>query len=307
MVRRSSLSALVVAIALALLVAGCGGSGATGPAPVLTDLTSVASSSAKAESASFALTLASAFGEQDLTIGASGSFDAAADRARLTFDMSALAELLGGFGAAFGAKPGDLEGFDDPEKWQLEALQDGRILYLRFPLIASELPDGKQWIKVDVDALAQMKGVTVDLEQLGSFGSTDPLSILDALKAVSGPLETVGRDEIRGTETTHYRTTLDPEKLAAQADAAGATDDVLGSFRDALVEAGLDSIPLDVWVDDDGLLRRLEIDIASIEAGAAGEASMRLTFDLFDYGAEVDVEPPSADVVVDAATLAPTR
>lgn len=306
MLRLSPTRALVALTALALFVAGCGGSTASAPAPALTDLTSVASASSQTESASFELTLASSFGQQDLTIGAAGAFDSAVDRARLTFDMSALAELLGGFGAAFGAKPGDLEGFDDPAKWQLEALQDGRILYLRFPLLASELPEGKEWIKIDVDALAQMKGVEIDLEQLGSFGATDPLSILEALEAVSGPLETVGREEIRGTDTTHYRTTLDPAKLAAQAEAAGATEDVLGSFKDALAEASLESVPLDVWVDDEGLLRRMEIDAAVTQEGLGGEMSMRLTFDLFDYGVEVDVEPPPADVVVDAATLAPT-
>lgn len=306
MLRLSPIRALAALTALALLAAGCGGASATAPAPALTDLTSVASASSRTESASFELTLASSFGEQDLTIGASGAFDSAEDRARLTFDMSALAELLGGFGAAFGAQPGDLEGFDDPEKWQLEALQDGRIVYLRFPLIASELPEGKEWIKVDVDALAQMKGVELDLEQLGSFGATDPLSILEALEAVSGPLETVGREEIRGTETTHYRTTLDPAKIAAQAEAAGATEDVLGSFKDALAQVNLASVPLDVWVDDAGLLRRMEIDASMTQEGLGGETSMRLTFDLFDYGAEVDVEPPPADLVVDAATLAPT-
>jgi hypothetical protein len=172
--------------------------------------------------------------------------------------------------------------------------------------MVSELPAGKEWIKVDVDALAQMKGVELDLEQLGSFGATDPLSILDALEGVSGPLETVGREEIRGTETTHYRTTLDPAKIAAQAEAAGATEDVLGSFKDALAQANLASVPLDVWVDDDGLLRRMEIDASMTQEGLGGETSMRLTFDLFDYGAEVDVQPPPADLVVDAATLAPT-
>lgn len=306
MLRLSPIRALAALTALALLAAGCGGASATAPAPALTDLTSVASASSRTESASFELTLASSFGEQDLTIGASGAFDSAEDRARLTFDMSALAELLGGFGAAFGAQPGDLEGFDDPEKWQLEALQDGRIVYLRFPLIASELPEGKEWIKVDVDALAQLKGVELDLEQLGSFGATDPLSILEALEAVSGPLETVGREEIRGTETTHYRTTLDPAKIAAQAEAAGATEDVLGSFKDALAQVNLASVPLDVWVDDAGLLRRMEIDASMTQEGLGGETSMRLTFDLFDYGAEVDVEPPPADLVVDAAMLAPT-
>ena len=50
----------------------------------------------------------------------------------------------------------------------------------------------------------------------------------------------------------------------------------------------------------------MEIDASMTQEGLGGETSMRLTFDLFDYGAEVDVEPPPADLVVDAATLAPT-
>lgn len=307
MLRFTPARAVVAALSMALLAAGCGGASVSTPPPApLTDLTGVASASAEAESASFELTLASSFGEQELTIGASGAFDGAADRARLTFDLSALADLLGGFGAAFGAKPGDLEGFDDPDSWQLEAIQDGRIVYFRLPLLRSELPAGKEWIRADADALAAQQGAELDLGQLGSVGSTDPRSVLDALKAVSGPLETVGREEIRGTDTTHYRAALDPAKIADEVSKAGATDDVLGSFQDALAQSGLQSVPVDVWVDDDGLLRRMQIDVATTQAGLTGQVSMRMTFDLFDYGSEVDVTPPPAELVVDATTLTPS-
>lgn len=307
MLRFTPASAVLAVVAFALLVAGCGGTSGTTPPPApLSDLTRVASASAAADSASFELTLVSTFGEQELTIGASGAFDGAADRARLTFDLSALAELLGGFGAAFGAKPGDLEGFDDPDSWQLDAIQDGRVVYVRFPLLRTELPEGKEWIRADADALAAQHGAELDLGQLGSFGSTDPRSVLDALKAVSGPLETVGREEIRGTGTTHYRAALDPTEIADEVVKTGATDDVLGSVRDALAQSGLQSIPVDVWVDDDGLLRRMQIDVTMAQTGFAGETSMRMTFDLFDYGAEVDVTPPPAELVVDATTLTPS-
>jgi hypothetical protein len=299
-------AALAAALTV-MLAAACGGTSVSAPPPVpLTDLTGVATASAAADSASFELTLGTSLGDQELTIGASGAFDGASDRARLTFDMSALAQLFGGLGSAFGASPGDLEGFDDPESWQLEAIQDGRVVYLRFPLLRSELPEGKEWIRVDAEALAAQKGAELDLGQLGSVGSTDPRSVLEALKAVSGPLETVGREEIRGTETTHYRTTLDPAKIADEVERAGTADDVLGSFQDALAQAGLESIPVDVWVDDEGLLRRMQIDIAATQAGLAGPTSMRLTFELFDYGADVDVTPPPAELVVDATALTPT-
>lgn len=302
MLRLSAIRALVLTAVLSALVAGCGGSTSTSPpVPALSDLTSVAQATRSAESAQFALDLTASFGDQDLTMGASGAFDSTANRARMRFDMSALAEVFGGFGAAFGAKTGDLEGFDDPSQWQLDAIQDGTLVYLRFPLLFSELPDGKEWVKADAAQLAQQQGA--DLGQLGSFARTDPREVLDALEAVAGELEVVGRESVRGEDTTHYRAQLDPAEIAAEASATGAGGDLLGSFEEALAQAGLATIPVDVWVGDDGLLRKLELDVQMTPQGQSTEATMRLVLELYDYGADVDVSPPDAALVVDAATL----
>ena len=64
-----------------------------------------------------------------------------------------------------------------------------------------------------------------------------------------------------------------------------------------MIEAQLDqlgetSIPVDVWVDADGLVRRMQLDMGGMLGGTA-----TLTIELFDYGQPVDIEVPSPDDV----------
>lgn len=291
---------LVALSAVALAVAaGCGESATTdaGPAP-LRSLTGVAAASREASSGRFELELVQSFGGQDLTMTAEGAFDTAAQRSELSFDMSALAKLLGGLGQAFGAGSSDLEGFDDPANWKLDAVQDGTVVYFRFPLLASKLPDGKEWIRADAAQLAQQRGV--DLDQLGSFASVDPRDALTALEAVTGGLVVVGREDVRDVATTHYTASIDPAKIAGQ---SGASGDVLASFRQALAQLGLTAVPIQVWVDDEGLVRRFVIDVAMTPQGAADEARMTMTLDVFDYGTPVSVDLPAAGDVAELTEL----
>lgn len=73
---------------------------------------------------------------------------------------------------------------------------------------------------------------------------------------MTGEIETVGTETFRGVETTHYRATIDPtdyEKLAP----AGKQEE-LSSLADQLVsQSGIGAMPLDVWVDGSGLVRKL--------------------------------------------------
>ena len=86
-------------------------------------------------------------------------------------------------------------------------------MYMRFPFLADKLPEGKDWVKVDLrQAASQVPGL--DLEQFLQFANNGPHSTLDYLKAVSGSIETVGVDELRGVSTTHYRTNVDLAKYA---------------------------------------------------------------------------------------------
>ena len=54
-----------------------------------------------------------------------------------------------------------------------------------------------------------------------------------------------------GTETTHYRTTVDLELALETAPASQQ------STIQALIDAGTTFLPADVWIDGDGLVRKI--------------------------------------------------
>jgi len=292
------LLALLSVTALAVVAAGCGSSVSTGPD--LTSFASAASASAASDTGRFELELELSLPGTDKSFGfsASGGFDTPNERAQLVLDMSALAELLTAFGESFGGKvSGDLP--SDPDDWQLEAIQDGDTVYLRFPLMAKELPDGKSWIKGDAKELAAQSGG--GLGQFGSFAGTDPRDTFSYLKAVSGSIETVGGETLRGTDTTHYRATIDVAKATEMLPAEQQTG--LGSLDAIFGQAGLSAIPLDVWLDAEQRVRKLEMAFEMAAPGADEKARTAMTIELYDYGEPLDISLPPADEVVDAAAL----
>jgi hypothetical protein len=298
---RRLLSPLVLIAVLATIVAGCGTTIAPGPS--LTSFTAAATASAASDTGKFELKLEQSLPGTDKSFGfsAGGSFDTPNERAQLTVDLSALAELLAGFGKSLGgAIKGDLS--TDPDDWKLEAIQDGSTVYVRFPLVSKELPDGKSWIKGDAKEFAGAGGA--GLGQFGSFAGTDPREAFSYLKAVSGAIETVGGEKIRGTETTHYRATMDAAKAAElvppdQRQGLGNLDAMLG-------QAGMSAIPLDVWLDAEQRVRKLEISLSVTAPGTTEEARTAMTMELYDYGEPVDLPLPPADEVADVATLKQT-
>jgi hypothetical protein len=298
-VRRLSAPLAALVALLALGAVGCGGSAVA--IPELTSLTQVAQTSSAADTARFALTLEMTMpgAEQKLSFGAEGGFDTPAKRAQLTFDLSSLAELFKSIGSSFGGTmTGDLGSAED---WKLEAIQDGNTTYVKFPLIAKQLPAGKTWIKGDAKELSSAGG---QLSQFGSFAGTDPRDTFGLLKAVSGSIEVVGREKIRGVETNHYRAAIDTAKLEALVPAAKRQS--LGGLDQAAKQAGLTALPLDVWIDAEQRVAKLSVDLDAKRPGTEESVKASLVIELYDYGKPLDLELPSADEVVDAATLKKT-
>jgi hypothetical protein len=56
-------------------------------------------------------------------------------------------------------------------------------------------------------------------------------------------------------------------------------------------------MPVDVWIDDDGLLRRMSMDMS-----VAGQTA-HLQMEIWDYGVDVNVEAPPADQVGDMGSM----
>jgi LppX_LprAFG lipoprotein len=128
------------------------------------------------------------------------------------------------------------------------------------------------------------------LERLIPFPgrSTKPTDVLERVLRASEKNEVLGDEDIRGADTTHYRARVSVAKLVEQippTDRPG--EDTAGWWGRFL--------PVDIWIDDESRLRR--ITIRQPEGAEEGNPAMTMTVELYDYGVEVDVEPPAEGTI----------
>jgi hypothetical protein len=157
-----------------------------------------------------------------------------------------------------------------------------------------ELGAPTPWVKVDLAASGLHGGA--DGAQLRQFQQADPTQFLAYLRGVSDEVETLGREAVRGVGTTHYRATVDLERASRE---AGAFTDP-ERFRQLVEQLGTSTVDLDVWVDDEGRVRRQRFEQPLPEPPGA---TVGVTLELFDYGAPVEVSAPPADQVTDLTEL----
>jgi hypothetical protein len=219
----------------------------------------------------------------EFTIPFSGAFDNAAGTFAFTMDLSAVAQATGEE-----IPPGFEDMFGD-----MEIRQIGDVAYMRFPLFGM-LGVQTEWLKMPADDSAATAG--------GLAGATpgNPADLLEMLEDADAQVEEIGRETIRGTETTHFRVTFDMEKLLE-----AATPEERAELE-AQGPLPIDALPMDIWIGNDGLVHRYAIDIdgTAIEA-EPGESfdRMTMTFDMFDFGADVNITAPPDDQVTDVDTL----
>jgi hypothetical protein len=118
---------------------------------------------------------------------------------------------------------------------------------------------------------------------------TNPTDVLTRVLLASEENEEVGADDVRGTETTHYRARVDLRKLVTQLPAAQRPE---GEVEELW---GARFVPVEIWIDDESRLRRITIRQSGKDEN--GTTETRTTVELFDYGVEVDVQPPDGEVI----------
>ena len=181
---------------------------------------------------------------------------------------------------------------------EMEVISDGTTLYLRADALTEAAQVPTPWLKADLSTLSPE---LADLQFL-SWGQNDPSQALELLRGAS-ELEDVGTEDIDGTDTTHYRGTLDLEKAAELAPAEVRTS-VQAAVDQAKQQFGSTTVPMDVWVDSDELIRRMRFAYPlPPEAGGSENSQLVLQMDLFDFGDPVEIEPPPADQVTDLNDL----
>ncbi|MER6622856.1 MULTISPECIES: hypothetical protein [unclassified Streptomyces] len=149
-------------------------------------------------------------------------------------------------------------------------------------------PGGKPWIKIDLQKVAARQGVND--QRIG-----DPAQTVAYAKAITDKDVTeVGTEKVDGVDTTHYRVSVDVTELPG---------------GDRMREQLGPTLPMQVWLDDEGRLRRQQVDM-TVKAPASASAKpdggavpqqlkMSTVMEFSDFGAEVDAEAPPAGQVAD--------
>ena len=168
-------------------------------------------------------------------------------------------------------------------------------------------------------------GVTCIFPQMGAepAADCDPLGETSIFLEAASGAEVVGREDVRGVEATRVRFLVSLLDLAGEDLGIGSDDGETsdgGVFDDTASDPfaeGLEQIfgfldaefEVEVWIDGESLIRRLSFDLASLFAGIAGpEAaaeipSSLITLEFYDYDADISVEAPPPESIVDGDLL----
>jgi hypothetical protein len=171
------------------------------------------------------------------------------------------------------------------------------VIYMNMPFLAGKLPNGKTWMKLDLRAAAKAAGI--DASQLSSIDQVDPSQFLSYLRASSGGILSFGSEKVDGTTTTHYHATLQLDHIVESL--PGDEQAAVRSSLEKLGESG--SIPVDVWVDGQGRVRREQIEIGA-GAPAGTPVSGTITIDYTSFGPVPAITPPPDSQVFDATAAA---
>jgi hypothetical protein len=259
---------------------------------------------------------------------ATGAFDG--ERSQMDMDLGAMLEEMG---AGLGEEmPAELVDAD----LTMQQITDTDAVYIRAPFFTAltdamgdasdvsltpsgELFDvyeqlGDGWGRVDLDTFGDV--LPAEAQQAMSGGqTTDPRVFLDLLRETAD-VEELGTDEIDGVEVQGLSAEVDLGDLMA---ASGTDPDALAEAAggDELVDLESFTFPLEVWIDGEDRIRRIEFtfgadsfaDLAAESGEDLGDMpselagfSVGMTMDFTDYGdgsIEVEVPEDAVDITDD--------
>jgi len=286
--RRAVITAAFAVAAVAAVAAGCGGGTSSNSSSGLLDPVSAAATKTEnAGAARIRFTMAmSGPGLEGKTIRLGGTGAVDGNSAEMNVKLGSMLSQMGLSGAEK-AKLGPLKNASMKE---LILKQNGDdVIYMRIPFLSSQIPGGKEWMKLDISKFGKSAGI--DMSKLMSGSQFQPTDALSMLEAEGAKVQKVGPATIGGVATTKYHVIMD---VAKELQAKGLTSPLFKGMA-----GQMKTIPADVWVDNGGLVRRV-----AFSYGLPQGAQMAMTMDLYDYGAHVNVAAPPSSQVFDMTQLA---
>jgi hypothetical protein len=284
--RSAAVAAALAIAAVAAVTAGCGG-GSTSGALSLDPVASAATKTQDAGAARirFAMVISPQLGKT-LRMRGSGAIDGTS--AQMSFKLGS---MLGQMGLP--SSMGSLAQLQHTTIKEIALEQNGDyVIYMQLGFLSSQLPGGKQWIKLDVSKLGKAAGL--DLGKLMSGTQFQPSDLLGMLTSEGAKIQELGAATVDGVATTHYRVTID---LAKALQSKGLTSPLLNG-----ITAQMKTATSEVWIGKDGLVRRVKISY-NVPHGAKA-MRMAMTMSLYDYGAHLSIAAPPSSQVFDATMFA---
>jgi hypothetical protein len=235
---------------------------------------------------------------EGIILGGDGAVDSSNDAFSMSVDFSPIIDAIdAGFGES---EDEDLDSdefvalFGD----RLELIAVGGTLYLKWGLFSGLLGAETPWVSFsEADVGSDVVGNVTGFEQTAS-----PEDFLQLMQDLSDLSEGMA-DEINGVATTRYSGVLDVVAAMDEYAEDEAAYDSLLSLTDGSLDA-LQFIPVTIWVDEQGRVRRFEMrmDPSSVE-GAEEVSDIEFVFDLFDFGDATQIAAPPSEQVTDVTDL----
>lgn len=177
-----------------------------------------------------------------------------------------------------------------PGVGEMEMIADGFTLYMRMDQLQAAV--GKEWIKMDLTRIGDELGIDMDsVGQIGQGASEQ----LGWLRAASDGVSEHGTDTVVGVEATHYSATVDLRRYPDLAP-EGRREVVRESVERLIELTGESEIPMDVWIDGDQRVRRIEWEQTIREAGGAVHTETVVEYVRFGVPLDIDVPDDYVDV-----------
>ena len=285
--RSAAIAAALAIVVAATVAAGCGG-GSTSSALSLDPVAAAATKTQDAGAARirFAMVISAPQLGKALRMRGNGAIDGTS--AQLSFKLGSMLGQVN-----FPSSAGSLAQLQHATIKEIALEENGDyVIYVRLGLLSSQLPGGKQWIKLDVSKLGKAAGL--DLGKLMSGSQFQPSDMLGMLTSEGAKIQKVGPATVDGVATTHYRATID---LAKALQSKGLASPLLNG-----ITAHMKTAVADVWIGKDGLVRRIRVSY-NVPHGAM-PMRVAMTMSLYDYGAHLSIAAPPSSRVFDATSFA---
>jgi hypothetical protein len=161
------------------------------------------------------------------------------------------------------------------------------VFYMQIPGM-QDVTD-KPWIKIDPNDSSNPASQIFAALVNSIKENADPSQMIKNLEA-GGTLTGTDTEQLGGQSTTHYKITVDVDKMIAN-----QTDPTMKQLLGMAEQQGLKNYPVEVWLDGHGLPVQTTIDMPSL-SGAPGSGGVS-TVTYTDWGAPVTITAPPADQV----------